>query len=446
MYESIIAEYLDMSLPTYVPRDDCGIKLSAPARNNPIQVIVGVRRCGKTYYLYQLMDGLIKNGWKRDLLFHLSLDDDRFRPYPDHLLSDLLDEYFTMVPDAKKGCYLFLDEIQDIPDWESFIRRVSEQYPVSIVLTGSSSKLLSHDIPTLLRGRALSYEMWPLSFKEYMRFHKIDPPKHNGVFTKQDDLRLKDAFLRYLDTGGFPGVQNMDALDRTRMLQSYAEQIVAKDIVERFESATLRVAERFAMNALRSTGLSFSVNKELKRMRSTGLPGNSAKLYALLDDLEDANLVFHISDYERSVKENPKSAYKVYSVDPGLSLAVAPASHIDIGQRLESAIFIELKRRIAGMRDRAITSYSGTGCPEVDFLIGDVLMEKEYQLIQVAVETGSDEPSSKKFRSEVGNLTTAMRLTNLEEGWMITLAKNEEITTPSGHIHVVPAWQWMLSA
>lgn len=102
------------------------------------------------------MDRLIKSGWKRDLLFHLSLDDDRLCPYPQHLLSDLLDEYFTMIPDAKEGCYLFLDEIQDIPDWESFVRRVSEQYPVSIVLTGSSSKLLSHDIPTLFA--------WPRSF------------------------------------------------------------------------------------------------------------------------------------------------------------------------------------------------------------------------------------------------------------------------------------------
>lgn len=444
MYESIILEYLDLPIPTYIERDDIGLELDKPARNNPVRVIVGVRRCGKTYYLYQLMNELLQNGCNKDLILHLSFDDDRFRPYPEHLLANILDEYFALVPEAKNGCYLFLDEIQDVPDWESFIRRTSEQYPVSIVLTGSSSKLLSRDIPTLLRGRALSYDMWPLSFKEYLRFHEIPLPRRKGYITKQDDLRLKKAFEDYLDRGGFPGVQHMTTLDRIRMLQSYADQIVVKDIVERFESAPLRVAERFATNALRSTGLIFSVNKELKRMRSAGLPGNSLKLYALLDDLQDANLIFHITNYELSIKDNPKSAYKVYSVDSGLSLSVAPASHVDIGQRLETAVFVELKRRSSGLRDRAITSYSGTNCPEVDFLIGDIQFETEHQLLQVAVDLGTNDLSGKKRRSEVGNLEIAMGQTGSNEGWMITLSSQEEIETPNGTIHVIPAWRWML--
>lgn len=444
MYESVISEYLDFTLPQYVPRKDCKLSLQQPAQNNLISVVVGVRRSGKTFYLYQLMNDLLSKGVPKDHIFHLSLDDDRFRPYKEHMLATVFDEYLALVPTAREGCYLFLDEIQDVPQWESFIRRIQEQYPVTIVLTGSSSKLLSKDIPTLLRGRALTYEIWPLSFREYLAFHDIAIPQNLSRLTKTDALRLKNEFATYLEVGGFPGVQFLDALSRTKMLQAYAEQIVAKDIVERFETASIRLAERFSINALRSTGMVFSVNKEVKQMRGAGLSGNAAKLYGLLDDFEDASLIFHISNYHLSIKENPKAAYKVYSVDSGLSLAVASASHLDLGQRLETAVFIELKRRLQGMRDRVISRYATPTCPEVDFLVGDVGLAKGYELLQVSAADALNELSEKRRAAELGNLETAMRETKLEESWLVTLDELANIAVSSGTIHVVPAWHFML--
>ncbi len=453
MYEGLVAEYLDFELPDLVERDGLDFELPQPRRGNVIYTITGVRRCGKTYVMYQLMKRLAAAGVPRDRMFHFSFDDDRVLPYGDQTLAQLLEAYYRLVPGAEDGCYLFFDEIQDAPHWTNFIRRVAERGNATIVLTGSSSKLLSSDIPTELRGRSLAKEMWPLSFGEFCRFHGIEAPRRRAV-SESMQRKLESAFDRYLETGGFPAVQNLGRLERMQLLQGYAAQIITKDVLERFGTASYRVVDRFSRNALRSTGLKFSVHAQVKALRAAGIPTSDEKLYALLDDFEDAHLLFKVSDYTLSIKDNPKSSYKVYAVDPGMSLAVAPASHLDLRQRLETAVFVELKRRFGGDRTNAIASYSAVGCPEVDFVVGDVDFERQYRLVQVAVRSGVDEPgeagdpmgaASKKYRSEVGNLEKAMELTGLAEGTLVTLREEGEIAVGPGTVHVVPAWKWFLN-
>lgn len=240
-------------------------------------------------------------------------------------------------------------------------------------------------------------------------------------------------------------MQGLEKTLRMQLLQAYQAEIVTKDVVERFETTSLRVAGRFARNTVRSTGMTFSVNAQLKEIRKAGMSVSSENLYALLDDLEDSHLLFKVSNYEHSIKENPKSAYKVYAVDPGLALAVAPASHLDIGQRLETAVYVELKRRYGTDRMRVISSYSGPDCPECDFIVGDVMLEEQYQLIQVVAklaDEGNPEQTKKRLKRELGNLDAAMRNTNLPESTVITLYEEAERRTEHGMVHIVPAWKW----
>lgn len=447
MYESLVAEYLDFSLPCYIPREDVTLSLPEPVQHNVIYTIVGVRRCGKTFFMYQLMDQLMKRGVPRSRILHFSFDDERIMPFGDHTLSDLLDAYYKLSPDAREGCYLFFDEIQDAPYWTNFVRRISEQHKVTIVLTGSSSKMLSTDIPTNFRGRSLSREMWPLSFREFCAFNSMPLERGRTAYSAECRGQLETLFDQYMQVGGFPAVQGLPLLDRIQLLQGYAGEIVTKDVLERFGTTSFRVADRFARNALRSTGLKFSVNKQVKDMRSAGVSVSDEKLYALMDDLEDAHLLFKVSDYTLSIKDNPKSSYKVYSVDPGLALSMAPASHLDEGQRLETAVFLELKRRFGSDRSNAIASYSAVDCPEVDFVVGDVALSNQYQLIQVAVHSGVEQPKgvySKKYKSELGNLETAMRLTGLSRGTLVTKEEEGSVEVSSGKIEFVPAWKWFL--
>ena len=451
MYEDLVAEYLEYELPPYITRERAVPSLPSPQRRNLITTLIGVRRCGKTYLLFQMMDELVRAGVSRERVFYFPFDDDRLGELDSSTATRILDAYYALVPDAAEGCYLFFDEIQDVPGWNAFARRVAEQNAVTLVLTGSSSKLLSSEITTKLRGRSLSYEVWPLGFGEFCRFHDIDCDVRGGAFTSRRAGRLAQAFRSYLDIGGFPAVQRLDITTRSRLLQQYADEIMTKDVLERFGNASYRAGRMLALGVLRSTGLKFSVNKQVKAMRSSGISLSNESAYALLDDFADAHLAYKVSDYSLSIKENPKSTYKVYSVDQGLSYAVAPANHVDIGQRFETAVFMELKRRYGDLRDRVIARYASAQCPEVDFIVGDVMLGAEYELIQVALESGAGRsgasgPVSEKYRSEVGNLVKAMGETGLVESYLVTLDEQEDVFVETGTVHIVPAWKWFLNS
>ncbi len=447
MYEQLVSEYLDLELPPVTERDLGGLRLPSPAMHNPVLSIIGVRRCGKTFALYQLINELLAAGVPRDRVLYFDFDDDRLDLDSPTCARDVLDAYYGLVPTAREGCYLFLDEIQEVVGWQAFVRNVSEHCKVTVVLSGSSSKLLSTDIPTELRGRSLTHRMWPLSFAEYCRFHGVDMFSRNGTYTSRVASELAHAFSGYLVQGGFPAVQVLSPLQRTQMLQAYAEQIVTKDVIERFGTVQFRVARRLARTALRSTGLSFSVNKQVKNLRSMGISVSTEKAYALMDDLEDAHLVFWVGDYTLSVRDNPRTVRKAYAVDPGLALSVAPASHLDVGQRLETVVFLELMRRYSMDRDGVIASYHAPDCPKVDFVVGDVELEEQYQLIQVCEDIGDPQGSREqrgRYKREVGSLEAAMRRCGLECGTIVTLRDQRTLVVDAGRIELVPAWKWCL--
>lgn len=234
------------------------------------------------------------------------------------------------------------------------------------------------------------------------------------------------------------------------MLQAYAEEIVTKDVLERFGNASFRSGRRFALSALRSTVLKFSVNKQVNALRSASVSLSNKAAYALLDDFEDAHLIFKVLGYSRSIRDNPKSASKVHSVDSGLSLAVAPANDVDLGQRLETAVFMELKRRHGCNRSNVIARYSSSSCPEVDFIVGDAMLAAQHELIQVAAESGAlrrsaDGGMPSKYASEAGNLETTMAETGLRDSFLVTLEEEGDIALGSGTVHIVPAWKWFLA-
>lgn len=438
--EALVAEYLEYPLPSFVARPQYLIELPEPRQRNLIYSLIGVRRCGKTFALFQLMDSLLRKGVPRARMLFFPFDDERFDLARDGAPTEVVDAYFKLVPEAAQGCYLFFDEIQEAPAWDAFVRRVAEQYPTTVVVTGSSSKLLSTDIPTRLRGRSLSEEIWPLDFGEWCVFHDVDTTDAGGAYPALRRGTLERAFDEYLAVGGFPAVQGLGQTDRVRLLQSYADEIVTKDVLERFGSASFRAGRRYARTVLRHSGLKFSVNRQVKSFRSLGVSLFNEAAYALLDDFEDAHLAFKVADYNLSARDNPKSAYKLYAVDQGLVLAVAPANHFDLGQRLETAVYVELRRRYGHDRDNVIASYSSMRRPEVDFVVGDLLMESQTELVQVAVESGE----GAKRQSEVGNLAVAMGETGLDTSTLVTLCEEAEVVTDTGIVRVVPAWKWFL--
>src|SRR3989344_4300528 len=168
IFKLIIKEFHEKDIPKIVERE-----LSIP-ETNKIVSIIGSRRAGKTFYFYQLMKKL---NVPKDKILYINFEDDRIMPLALKDMDSLLEAYFELYPNNKKSkIYLFFDEIQNIDKWEVYIRRIYDNENVKIWVTGSSSKLLSKEIATSLRGRTLAFELYPLSFKEFLQFnnHHVD--------------------------------------------------------------------------------------------------------------------------------------------------------------------------------------------------------------------------------------------------------------------------------
>ncbi len=147
---------------------------SIPIDTKMIVSLIGIRRCGKTYLLYQIINNL-RQRIPRENIVYINFEDDRLADCKLPDLDALINGYFELYPHKiNERIYLFLDEIQEIDDWEKFVRRIYDNYNINIFITGSSSKLISKEISTSLRGRTISYEIFPLSFKEFLSFKNIE--------------------------------------------------------------------------------------------------------------------------------------------------------------------------------------------------------------------------------------------------------------------------------
>ena len=251
-------------------RDEIMEPLVVPARFNRVQIVTGMRRSGKTFYLFQQMRRLIEQGVPRRHVFYFDFSDDRL-PLSGRVMDEVLDEYWRQVPSARtEGAYLFLDEVQDCEGWQGTCRRVAESEKVTLTITGSSSKVSSDEIATTFRGRSHAHEMLPLSFAEFVRFHQDRVPASlcdcdfagdsNWEFSPAERTALESLFDDYLVVGGFPAVQGDSASTRVEILQGYVRDVVARDVAERLMRPSIPLANQVALLILRTTARELSVN------------------------------------------------------------------------------------------------------------------------------------------------------------------------------------------
>lgn len=447
-YAMLVREAMRFDFPQPLRRDEVIRKLDEPAAFNIVHIITGIRRCGKTFYLFQKIRDLLGAGVPRDRILYFNFADDRLQPMPDTVLDDIVNEYWRQVPEARRdGAYLFLDEVQECANWQGFCQRIAEHERVTLVITGSSSKLSSDEIATNFRGRSHPHEMAPLSFREYCEFHGLAVPdpavtSDASVFSPQETTDFEGAYERYLVTGGFPGVQRLDTPDRIEMLQSYMRDVVARDVAERFGRENITMATQTALYLLRNTACELSVNSLVAALKDNGWKVYWDKVNTLLELFRQAYLIHELPEYTTSLKPNSTGVPKVYAIDQGMVYAVSRANQQDLGKRLETAVFCELRRRTAGRRTEAMTSYTmpGSRQEKVDFLVGDALAAEPYALYQVTAQMAVD----KTRKREIGSLTAVMQRTGLDSGVILTLHDEETISAEAGTIRVVPAWKWAL--
>lgn len=422
VFKRLIADFQVKDLSYVMDRD-----LEIPLDTGKIISLIGVRRSGKTHVLYSIINNLRKTTNPKNIVY-INFEDDRLFPLKLKDLNIMLDAYYEMYPDKKnEKVYFFFDEIQNVQNWEKFIRRLYDTENCAVFLTGSSAKLLSKEIATALRGRTLSYEVFPLSFSEFLRFRGIEPDIHSS----KSQARIKNALTDYPIRGGFPEIINYDQAVFMKTLQEYIDLIMYRDIIERYGVSNTFLLKRLIKFCFSNISTLVSFNKLYNDFKSEGLSISRNTVYEYISYLEDAYALFTVPVFAKSAREQWRNPRKIYSVDVGFKTAMDFPLSMDIGRVFENIIFLELRRKTERI-------YYFKGKREVDFYY---LADSKERLLNVSYDM--DLPATRD--REISSLVEAMKIFSLEEGSIVTDEHKELIKTEAGKIHVIPLWEWLLT-
>lgn len=364
-----------------------------PAIAGKIHAVIGMRRAGKTSFLHQLLTEKRKE-LPVERSFYLGLDDDRLSDIGTEQLSLLLEEYFRRYPDlrGREKVHIYLDEIQLVNEWERFARRVLDTEMVELVVSGSSARMLSREIHTSLRGRAMATVIRPFSFRELLRHLGEEPAREPARWTRADRSRIEKRFREYLLAGGFPETPGLDKALRVELLQGYVDTVLFRDVVERYGISQVASLRWLVRQCLRNPAGSFSVHRLHLDLKAQGHGIAKDAVNDLLDHLLDAFLLAAVpiaTESERRRNSNPR---KLYPIDAGLIGAFDVSGRANIGHALETVVCGELERRKADL------GYVKTeGGYEVDFLARYLAGGEE--LIQVCADLSSPETLERELRA-----------------------------------------------
>lgn len=431
----LISDFHERPIPEVVPRAH-----RLPDVPRKAVTLIGMRRTGKTYALYDAMRRRMAEGVTKSRIFYLNLEDERLGEPTTETLDRALELFYRRFPASREGpSHLFFDEIQVVPGWERFMRRVVDTEAGRIYATGSSARLLSTEVATAFRGRAVAVEVLPFSLREAARSHGVElgatwPP---GASTRS---RLAELMDQHLARGGFPEVQHVHPFDRAQILQDYVELVALKDVAERHGATNLTALRRLVRALFSANAGPFSISKVHGALVSQGVKVGKATLYAYLEHLQDAYLAFLVPIRSRSEKQRMVNPRKVYAIDTGLAAAMRVGGARDLGAQLENFVYLELRHRLGRLATNTITYYRTASGREVDFAIDPVLPGGGLSLVQVCASLDHPETRERELRG----LTEAMTETGTREATLVTLGAHESISVTEGAIRVVPAWEWAL--
>lgn len=369
-----------------IPRD-----VRFPDAPKAIKIAIGMRRTGKTTFLYQKIQELIASGIEQNCIFYLNCEDDRLYPLGTQKLSQLIDAFYTLSPENyDRKCYLFFDEIQSVDEWPAIIRRLHDTKEIELYLTGSSSKLLSKEIATSLRGRSLAVEIWPFSFCEYLRTQPIT--EKSQYYDGRRRAELTRAFQNYLSDGGFPGVIGMSADERHDTLQEYLQVALYRDIAERYQIHNLVALKATIQLMLHNVARPFSVSKLYHTLKEQGIAVSRDALHDFTAHLEDAYLAFSVPLFSNSIRKTQTNPKKLYAIDPGLIRSTTLDYERDLGRLFENVVYLDLRRR-----GYTVSYYLTQERYEVDFLVQSPRGEK--LLFQVAWNIENSDTETRELRA-----------------------------------------------
>ncbi|MBU0985659.1 MAG: ATP-binding protein [Proteobacteria bacterium] len=423
----LIDDFHERTLPELMPRNQSMTRV--PGKAN---VVIGMRRSGKTWFCYQQMQALLDKGLEKERILYLNFEDERLLPFSAGDFQVVLETYYRKFPAFKnKQCHLFLDEVHRIEGWDKFVRRVLDTEKLTVCVTGSSSKLLSTEIATSLRGRSLTTEMFPFSFKEFLSFRKINL-KSTERFGSETRAVLQNLMGQYATIGGFPEVQTLEDELRREVLRNYLDVVILRDIVERYTISNTTALRALIKHIMRAPTARFSVNKFYNSLRSQGITCTKNSLYHYMTHLTDTFLFYQAPIWSRSERVRRVNPQKIYIIDSGLGEAMSLRMTQDRGALLENLVYMHLRRQ------KLTPEYyvTKTGA-EVDFVLTETEGQK-HRLIQVCWDINAEDTRKR----EVSALLTAMDEMGLRHGTIVTWMDENR---SDKRFDIVPVWKWLIA-
>ena len=361
-------------------------------------ILSGVRRCGKSTLLRQMIKK-VKN------FYYFNFEDPIAVSFE---LSDfqILEEVFR--EEYGESDYYFLDEVQNIPKWELFVRSMLDRGKYFII-TGSNASLLSRELGTRLTGRHLDYELFPFSFKEFLKLKRKTPNI--------------ESFQEYFTKGGFPQyLKNEDA----EILRDVFSDIINRDISARHKIRNLKSLKEMAIYLITNVGKEFSYNS----LKKTFNLGSVNSAISFISFFEDSYMLFTVPKFDYSYKKQIVNPKKVYSIDNGFSGVNSASFSEDKGRMLENMAFLNLRRK-----HKEIFYFQEEG--ECDFVVKE--REKIIQAIQVCYHL-----TERNKDRELNGLFEALNKFKLNEGLILTYNQDDHFELKGKKIKVIPVWKWLL--
>jgi predicted AAA+ superfamily ATPase len=417
---TIIRDFHESKIPIVIPR---GFEIDFESDIRRAISLIGPRRSGKTFEMYLLISK-IRQKYAKDRALYINFERTNLQGLSDKDLAIMLETYYEIYPANKgKRIWLFLDEIQNVDDWERFVRTCLDE-GLSVFLSGSSAKLLSKEIATSMGGRNISYHIYPFSFKEFLSAKNFEIKK---FYSSGEKALLSNLLNEFIKFGGYPEAV-LYSNQRQEIMQDIFDTAIYKDVVKRGKIRNPIVLQELINALLKSK--EFSINKFYNYIKSRGIKTSKDALYKYAGLLEDAFFVFLLRKHNLSYKKSEQSLPKVYFVDNGL----LTLNGIDEkGRLLENLVFVELMRR-----KEDIAYYQNALGEEVDFTVKEG--KKVKQLIQVCYDVSN----FMTLERETKILIKASEEFKCNHLLLINMHEEREQTINGKKIKFIPVWKWLL--
>lgn len=400
-----------------IPREFYIEKLDRLSKSGQVIVLTGARRTGKSTLMRQFILRKMEAGEDKSNFLYVNFEEPRFISELNlDFLQKIYEAYLEVVQPSSKP-HILLDEVQLVPGWEKFVRSLHETERATFLVSGSSAKLLSKEFATVLTGRHLDLEVYPLSFTEFLRFRNI--VIHSWKERLAHQLEIKRALREYLEYGGFPLVALSE--EKKALLTNYFEDIINKDIVERYKVKKSEKVKSLAKFYLSNVGGLASYRKIKEFL---GISLDSVERFS--EYLKSAYMIFLVSKFSYSFREQEINPRKIYCLDNGLKNLVGFKFSQDLGHAYENVVFMELIRR-----GKEVFYWKGNR--ECDFII------KEGNAVSAALQVCVNAEKREKE-----GLLEALREFKLKEGIIVTEDRDEEIVEDKKKIRFIPLWKWLL--